>query len=81
MLTKLIILHVKLKRQFPHLVSRIGLSEIHVNKSKFHQKFTKSRRIPINLEPIVTVELDRQQKKKTLKNYLAALTNNSFPRW
>ena len=26
--------------QFPHLVSRIGLSKTHVAKSKFHQKFT-----------------------------------------
>ena len=39
--------------QFPHLVSRIGLSKTHVAKSKFHQKFTakhqKGRRVPINL--------------------------------
>ena len=26
--------------QFPHLISRIGLSKTHVAKSKFHQKFT-----------------------------------------
>ena len=41
--------------QFPHLVSRIGLSKTHVAKTKFHQKFTakhqKGRRVPINLQP------------------------------
>ena len=26
--------------QFPHLVSRIGLPKTHIEKSKFHQKFT-----------------------------------------
>ena len=39
--------------QFPHLVSRTGLSKTHVAKSKFHQKFTakqqKGRRVPITL--------------------------------
>ena len=41
--------------QFPHLVSRIGLSKTHVVKSKFPQKFTakhqKGRRVPANLQP------------------------------
>ena len=48
--------------QFSNRVSRIGLSKIHVVKSKFHQKFTanhqKGRRVPINLPPI-TIEIDR----------------------
>ena len=48
--------------QFPHLVSRIGLSDTHVAKSKFHEKFTtmhqKVRRVLINLQPRVTAELD-----------------------
>ena len=51
--------------QFPHLVSRIGLSKSHVAKSKFHQKFTakhqKGRRVPINLQPRVSAELERLQ--------------------
>ena len=51
--------------QFPHLVSRIGLSKTHVAKSKFHQKFTakhqKGRRVPINLQPRVSDELERLQ--------------------
>ena len=51
--------------QFPHLVSRIGLSKTHVAKSKFHQKFTakhqKGRRVPINLQPRVLAELERLQ--------------------
>ena len=52
---------------FPNLVSKIGLSESHVFKSKFHQKFTikhqKARRLPINLQLRVTIQLDCQQKK------------------
>ena len=51
--------------QFPHLVSRIGLSKTHVAKSKFHQTFTakhqKGRRVPINLQPRVSNELERLQ--------------------
>ena len=51
--------------QFPHLVSRIGLSKTHVAKSKFRQKFTakhqKGRRVPINLQPRVSEELERLQ--------------------
>ena len=52
---------------FPHLVSRIGLSKTHAVKSKFHQKYTakhqRGRRVPSNLQPRVTVELDRLQKE------------------
>ena len=51
--------------QFHHLVSKICLSETHVAKSKFHQKFTakhqKGRRVPINLQPRVSEELERLQ--------------------
>ena len=51
--------------QFPHLVSKIGLSKTHVAKSKFPEKFTakhqKSRRVPINLQPRVSAELERLQ--------------------
>ena len=51
--------------QFPHLVSRIGLYKTHVAKSKFYQKFTakhqKGRRVPINLQPRVSEELERLQ--------------------
>ena len=51
--------------QFPHLVSRIGLSKTHVARSKFHQKFTakhqRGRRVPINLQPRLSAELERLQ--------------------
>ena len=51
--------------QFPHLVSRIGLSKTHVAKSKFRQKFSakhqKGRRVPLNLQPRVSAELERLQ--------------------
>ena len=53
--------------QFPHLVSRICLSKTHVAKCRFHQKFTakhqKGRRVPINLQPRVTTELDCLQNE------------------
>ena len=46
--------------QFPHLISKNGISKTHVVKSKFHQKFTakhqKGRRVPITPQPSVTVE-------------------------
>ena len=68
--------------QFPHLVSRIVLSKTHVAKSNFHQKFTakhqKGRRVPINLQPSVSAELERLQTEGHIKNYLAALTNKSL---
>ena len=53
--------------QFPHLVSRIGLSKTHVAKSKFYQKFTakhqKGQRVPINLQTRATAELERLEKE------------------
>ena len=53
--------------QFPDIVLKIGLSKTHVDKSKFHQKFTakhqKSCRVSINLQPRVTDELDRLQEE------------------
>ena len=53
--------------QFPHLFSRIGLSKTHVEKSEYHQKFTaklqKGRRVPNNLKPRVTAELERLQNE------------------
>ena len=51
--------------QFPHLLSKIGLSKTHVAKSKFQQKFTakhqKGHRVPINLQPRVSPELEKLQ--------------------
>ena len=53
--------------QFLLLVSRIGLSKTHVVKSNFRQKFRakrqKGRRVPINLQLRVAVELDCLQKR------------------
>ena len=46
----------------PNLVSRSDFSKTHVAKSNFHQKLTakhqKSQCVPINLQPMVTAELD-----------------------
>ena len=50
--------------QFPHLVSRIGLSKTHVEikvSSKVYSKASKGRRVPINLQPRVSEELERLQ--------------------
>ena len=70
--------------QFPHLVSRIGLSKTHVAKSKFHQKFTakhqKGRRVPINLQPRVSRNYKDYKLKVISKNYLVAPANISLPR-
>ena len=67
--------------QFPHLVSRIGLSKTHVAKSKFHQKFTakhqKGRRVPINLQPRVSEELERLQTEGHIKK-LSSCSDEHF---
>ena len=67
--------------QFPHLVSRIGLSKTHVAKSKFHQKFTakhqKGWRDPINLQPIVTAELERLQNEGHIEK-LSSCSDKNF---
>ena len=49
--------------QLPHLISTIGLSNTHVVKSKLTAMHQKGRRVPINLQPRVTIELDGLQKK------------------
>ena len=67
--------------QFPHLVSRIGLSKTHVAKSKFHQKITakhqKSRRVPINLQPRVSGELERLQTEGHIEK-LSSCSDKQF---
>ena len=48
---------------FPDLVTRIGKSLKHSVKSTFHKEFTpthqKGRRVPINLQPLVNIELKK----------------------
>ena len=62
-------------------MSRTGLSKTHVAKSKFHQRFTakhqKGPRVPINLQPRVTVELDILQKKGNIEK-LASCSDKHF---
>ena len=75
----ILIFQIKIKEtivsQFPPLVSRIGLSKTHVVKSQLHQEFIakhqKSRRVPINLQPRVTVELDRLQKEGHIEKFFS----------
>ena len=53
---------------FPELVTRIGKSLKHSVKSTFHKEFTpthqKARRVPINLQPLVNIELKKLLDKK-----------------
>ena len=53
---------------FPELISSIGRSKNHVARSKFHKDFQprhqKGRRIPINLQEKVNIELKKLQDEK-----------------
>ena len=53
----------QIAKTFPELISRIGRSKNHVAKYKFHKDFQprhqKSRRIPINLQEKVNIELKK----------------------
>ena len=65
----------QIAKTFPELILRIGRSKSHVAKSKFHKDFQprhqKGRRIPINLQEKVNIELkkllDEKHIKKTFK--------------
>ena len=54
---------------FPDFVTRIGNSLKHSVKSTFHREFTpthqKGRRVPINLKPLVNIELKNYLTKNT----------------
>ena len=53
---------------FPFLVTRIGKSLKHSVKSTFHKEFTpthqKGRRVPINLQPLLNIELKKLLDEK-----------------
>ena len=61
-----------IKRQisfdFPELITRVGKSLKHSIKSTFHSEFTpthqKGRRVPINLQPLVNIELKKLLDEK-----------------
>ena len=59
-----------IKRQisfdFPDLITRVGKSLKHSVKSTFHDEFThqKGRRVPINLQPLVNIELKKLLDEK-----------------
>ena len=61
-----------IKRQisfdFPDLITRVGKSLKHSVKSTFHNDFTpthqKGRRVPINLQPLVNIELKKLLDEK-----------------
>ena len=67
--------------QFPHLVSGIGWSKTHVAKSKFHRKLTakhqKGQRVPINLQPRVTAELEGLQNEGHIEK-LSSCSDENF---
>ena len=51
----------RIANQFPHFISRLGRTKIHIVKSKFHKNFKpkhqKGRRVPINLQDRVNSEI------------------------
>ena len=53
---------------FPDLINRVGKSLNHSVKSTFHNEFTpthqKGRRVPINLQPLVNIELQKLLDEK-----------------
>ena len=53
---------------FPDLITRVGKSLKHSVKSTFHSEFTpthqKGRRVPINLQPLVNIELKKLLDEK-----------------
>ena len=57
---------------FPDLITRIGKSLKHSVKSSFHEEFTpthqKGRRVPINLQPLVNIELKKLLDEKHIIN-------------
>ena len=78
-----------IKRQisfdFPELITRVGKSLKHSVKSTFHSEFTpthqKGRRVPINLQPLVNIELKKLFDEKHIikinscsdKNFISAI--------
>ena len=65
-----------IKRQisfdFPELITRVGKSLKHSVQSTFHSEFTpthqKGRRVPINLQPLVNIELKKLIDEKHIIN-------------
>ena len=61
----------QIAKTFPELILRIGRSKSHVAKSKFHKDFQprhqKGRRIPINLQEKVNIELKKLLDEKHIK--------------
>ena len=57
----------RIAKQFHQLITRIGRSKIHIVKSKFHRNFQpnnqKGRRVPINLQERVNIEIKNFLKK------------------
>ena len=64
------------------MISQIGLSKSNIVKPKFHHKYTakhqKTSRVPINLQPRATDELNRLQKGGQIEKLTSALTKNHF---
>ena len=58
----------QIAKTFPKLISRFGRSKNHVARSKFHKNFQprhqKARRIPINLQEEVNIELKKLLDEK-----------------
>ena len=57
-----------IEKTFPNLISHVGKSKTHVLKLNFHKKFQsrhqKGRRIPMNLQDKVNIELKKMLDEK-----------------
>ena len=69
-------------KRFPNLISHVGKSKTHVVKLNFHKKFRprhqRGRRIPMNLQDKVNIELKKLLDEKHIKNSLIVLINILF---
>ena len=67
---------------FPELVTQIGKSLKHSVKSTFHKQFTpthqKGRRVPINLQPLVNIELKKLLDEKHIIKLNSCSDKNFF---
>ena len=73
----------QIAKTFPELISRTGRSKNHMTKSKFHKDFQprhqKGRRIPINLQEKVNIELKKLLDEKCIIKLSSCLDKYFIP--
>ena len=72
----------QIAKTFPELISRIGRCKNHVAKSKCHKNFQpihqKGRRIPINLQEKVSIELNKLLDEKHIIKFSSCPDKSSI---